>query len=86
MFFRAVLEERCVWIVPRLPFRLRPGSLKLAGNNCVGLLFPALGTCAGFEGTGTCSLLIFLLKFIAKKRDIYDKYGKEGLNGGGGGT
>ncbi|XP_039692913.1 uncharacterized protein LOC120582014 isoform X1 [Pteropus medius] len=37
------------------------------------------------EGTGTWSLLTFLLKFTAKKRDIYDKYGKEGLNGGGGG-
>ncbi|XP_023568505.1 dnaJ homolog subfamily B member 6 [Octodon degus] len=27
----------------------------------------------------------FPSKFKAKKRDIYDKYGKEGLNGGGGG-
>lgn len=30
-------------------------------------------------------ILIVFLKFKAKKRDIYDKYGKEGLNGGGGG-
>ncbi|XP_048196500.1 dnaJ homolog subfamily B member 6 isoform X3 [Perognathus longimembris pacificus] len=30
-------------------------------------------------------MVFFPLKFKAKKRDIYDKYGKEGLNGGGGG-
>lgn len=29
--------------------------------------------------------MTFPFKFVAKKRDIYDKYGKEGLNGGGGG-
>lgn len=38
-----------------------------------------------FKGKRT-SLLTLFFKFIAKKRDIYDRYGKEGLNGGGGGT
>lgn len=65
MFFRAVLEERCVRIVPRLPFRLRPGSLKLAGNNCVGLLFPALGTCRGVRGHWNLLFVDFSFKIYS---------------------